>query len=495
MWPYFSLDHSWEDGYFYIELARSLGSLKWQLLGDFHLKYLPGYPALIALVHALALGALDLYGAAKLSSALSSALLPPVCYLLVLDYSGRRDAGLAAAFISMFNAHLVLQGGIPWSEALFALQAAATLLLMRRAPWLAGPVAGWAIVTRHEGWFLLAALAAGIVFDGERRKGLVASFCVAWIVGAGWWLFAHERTGTWLHELYATEDAERASELGRVGPGFVLLSFPVAGHLASLAALLSAPAWLRERRVLPALVFFALYWALHGWWMFRVERYFIVLAPLVHVLAGVGLAEAARLLAGKFSARDNSARTGLGKRLGRFVLPSLGLVIGLSHFIGFFPAMLHEESVRTSGYYRALEWVGEQPGRFSVIAYEALMAGYHLERPVIPSGSIPADNWMDYVPRLYAEQGARYLVWCDFYPGDRAKAELASGEPLYCRGRIKTPRGDMDVTIELAPVKTVRWLHEYPRTGWVRPWRSEVQRDASALVYKLELIGIAPADP
>jgi hypothetical protein len=479
LWPMLAVQQSWEDAYYYIELARSLSHGRWELLGDFHAKYLPGYPAAVLVMHTMLLGIVDWFKSAQLVSAIASASIPGLCCLLTFDITGDRRAGIAAGLMAAFNSHLVKYGGMPFSEALFTCQVMLALVLARRAPVAGGFIAGWAAVTRHHGWFLVAAYAVSLLSGDDRRRRMTA-FLIAVSAGAAWWLLSYYETGQWLYEIYTEESAERAPTMGRMGPGFLLLSFPVAGHLVTLFAIAGLLKVMRERAAWPAMAFFIMICAIQGWWMFRVERYFVPLVPIVCVIAGCGLWWLERaLLPAKY----------ISMRWRGLVVPGLGLLAGALHFAGFAPAMVHEESIRTSGYLKAIEHVAQKPDDFSVMAYDAFMAGYHDPRHrVIPSALLPADSWGHAIPGFFIEKKLRYIIWSDLYPADREKAELSEFEELVMPGEAKIDGKTKQIKILLVPEKRIFWIYERPARGWLRPWRVELSREAKAHIFRLELL-------
>ena len=174
LWPLLAISQSWEDAYFYIELARSLARGKYELLGVFHTKYLPGYPLAVLVVHTAGFGLISWFKSAQLVSAVSSALIPGACWLLVREAGESREAALAAALTAALNAHLVTFGGVPFSDALFTLQLLAVLLLLRKRPVLGGLVAGWAAITRFQGVLLAAVFV--LALGQEWRELIVVWF-------------------------------------------------------------------------------------------------------------------------------------------------------------------------------------------------------------------------------------------------------------------------------------------------------------------------------
>jgi 4-amino-4-deoxy-L-arabinose transferase-like glycosyltransferase len=488
LWPLVAVKQSWEDAYYYIELARSLSRGSYQLLGTFHNKYLPGYPALILFAHTALMGLVDWFKSAQLVSTLSSAALPGLCYVLAVDLTGDRRAGWAAGFMSALNAHLVTWSGIPFSEAPFACELMLTLCLIKRAPLLAGLVGGLAILTRHEGWFLAASLAVAPAISGLKPRQIMA-LAILLAVGAAWWILYHHELGQWPYEIYTMESSARAPGMGHPGLLFLLLALPTAGQLTCLFALPGIPLMAKKREAWPALAFLLPYLALHAWWMFGVERYFVPLVPLVCVMAGCGLEQMERLWKINLTpaAGADTASLLLRVRARKYAAPALGLLAGIIHFAGYAPAMIEEEAGRAAGYVKAVKYVAEKPGHFSVLAYDAFLVGYYdPHHPVIPSALLKGSNWGNAIADLYVEQGLRYIIWSDLYPEDREKFELSQAEITFFPGKVMIAGKERELEIDAVPEKVFYFMHKYPRPSRFRPWREELADEVKVIVFRLE---------
>jgi hypothetical protein len=140
------------------------------------------------------------------------------------------------------------------------------------------------------------------------------------------------------------------------------------------------------------------------------------------------------------------------------------------------------------GYYEAREWRRDQPDDFAVLAYDALMVGYHTGRAVVPSALLPAEGWEEFCPNLYVHHQVRYLLWSDFYPADRAKAVLSTPEPLYVFGHLDLSGRKQEFLLDAEPVKVVRWETRYAAPGWLRPWRRLLREPAIAIVYRFKYV-------
>ncbi len=492
LWPLLAVDHHWEDAYYYMALAKSLTHGRFELLGSFHAKYLPGFPLAIVLVHSLLLGAADWFKSAQLVSLIASSSVPGLCLALARDITGDWRAGWAAGLAAAFNAALVTYAGVPFGEAFFTFMALLYLVLITRRPLLAGAVGGWAALSRHEGWFLLAAAALVLVAsrrDKARATRTLLSMVITIVMASAWWAVTYIETGKLLFQTYVGESAERAPQMGRTGVSFLFMSLPVGGHAATLLALIGLPFMVRKKEAWPLLVFFVLYSALHAWWMFNVERYFLPLTPAVMVAAGVG----AWLAVSKaFAGRLNNLKDHAGVRARPFprvllLVPLLGLLAGLSHFLGFAPGMIREEAERNLGYYKAIKYVGEKKGDFAILAYDVFMVEYHAKKETFPSARLPEDDWASYVPRLYLEKGVRYIIWSSLYPVDRRMEELSGFETMAFPGTAEVGGRKESVVIMAAPEKNFPWVYRVTDYNWLSPRRKSREAVMNAMVYRLEL--------
>lgn len=473
LWPLFSINQSWEDAYFYIELARSLSKGRWELLGSFHSKYLPGYPVAVLALHTLCLGLTDWFRSAQAVSAIALSVVPVLCFMVTFDITEDMRAAWAAGLMAALNAFLIVQGGVPFSEAFFAMQGVAVLVLVRRAPILAGAIAGWAAITRHEGLFLALVFFLVLAERREEWKRIFAGLVTMGFIASGWWLFVYYETGHWLFEIYTNEAAQRGPTMGSPQLSFLLLCFPVAGHLVTLFALAGIVTVARERAGRPMLGFFIAYCLLHAWWMFGVERYFVPMVPMVCIAGGCGLLALEKLT----------------KRSWSLVLPGLGLVAGAIHLAGFAPALVEEENDRTQGYAQAILYLKEKPANFSIMAYEAFMAGYHDGRhPVIPSGTVDSAGLMEQLPGLFAQQGLRYVIWSDLYPSDRAKPEFSLAKSFVLKEKVMIRGEARQIEIQVIPEKLIYWTWKYGINAWYLPWREEVELERRAIIFRLALL-------
>jgi len=159
------------DGHKYLEIARSF-PLPYAPEGDVLLGHAPGYPAAIALAHALCGGLLDWGSVALAVSWLASGLAAAVFYVLCRAF--RAPALAASALFAAANPTLVLLGSSAHAEPLALLFATGAL-----AAWATGRVGAAAlaltaaVLARFPFLVLLAPLALGVVWarrDTSRRS-------------------------------------------------------------------------------------------------------------------------------------------------------------------------------------------------------------------------------------------------------------------------------------------------------------------------------------
>jgi len=483
LWPFLSIKSSWEDAYYYMELARSLSGAKFELVESFHTKYLPGFPFAILAAKIFSLNFAGYFTSAKLVSLISSSLVPGLCFILTLDITENKRAALAAGSMAMLNGLLTAYGGVPFTESLFAFQSMLALVLLRRSPASSGLVCGWAALTRHEGWFLLLALAI-ILLEKRNYKKIITGMTIALILAGSWWLFSKHVSGQWLYQIYTQESADRGPEMGRAGFGFLLLCFPTAGIITTLFGLVGVPVMLQSKKGRPLIIYFAAYAGLHAMWMFNVERYFLPMIPVVCIGAGCGLHTIEGVLSSKLKVNFDSSHKLI------ILIPLIGLIAGFSHFIGFAPAMVRQESTKTQGYLKAINYVAKKDVRMSVGAYEVFMVTVHDgKRPVVPTGAYSRPQWHHSVVDLYVNEGLRYVIWSDLYPADRDKGKYGMGAAFSIDGEVMTNQGRKKITIHLYPEKKFYWNYDYPEKSYFQLWRKSRKSQVEAIVYSLEYKG------
>ncbi len=495
-WPVLSIDHIWEDAYYYLELARSISHGHYNLLGRFHTKYLPGFPVAVLVGRIITFGSLDWFITGQCVLTVCSASLPVLCYYLAYQISDDRAASRAAAILASLSPFLVAYSGIPFSECYFAFLLAASLLLIGRDPLLAGLLGGLCAVTRHEGWFLLPALLFYHVeftrhkpylrFDLSRLRRLAGGVVVFAVIGGFWWALSYLMSGELLSSTYTSEAAKKSIATGHAGLRFLAFSFPVAGHAASLFAIVGlAPAAL-SRTGRSILVFLVLYLGLHMWWVSVLERYFVVLAPLVCVLAGLGISETAKLAFEYWRSCREDARK-RGRLLGAAV-PVVALLAGAFHFFGYGPAFIREQSSRSEGYVEAAEYVDRVSRGNAVLAYDYFLLQFHApQTDVYPSGTLQSSQWETHLPRLYVHEDLRYILWSELYPLDKKKDELGGGS-FMVRGEVDTQGVKQNVVLWVMKEKQFRWKCYYPGPDRTALFRDTEWKELRAIVYKLKRI-------
>ena len=501
VWPVLEIDHIWEDAYYYLVLARSLSHGHYDLLGEFHTKYLPGFPLAVVLMRALTFGSLDWFLTGQCVLTVCSSLLPLLCFLLARRISGEGPPAWAAAILASLNPFLVAYSGVPFSECFFAFLILASLLLFPRAPVLAALLGGLCALTRHEGWFLLPAFLAFEInikkekpfvdFDFSRWRKDLSAIAVFIIVGGFWWVLAYIKSGEILSSIYTAEASQKALATGHSGLDFPAFSFPVAGHFATLFAMVGLAPAAMNRSGRSVLVFFLFYAGLHMWWVGALERYFVVLAPIVCVLAGLGISETLKLAVG------HEKKNGRRRPLHAVAVLLLAFFAGAFHLAGYGPAFVREQSSRSEGYVEAVEYVASVSKGGAVMAYDAPLFQIHAPRtPVIPSGSkaLQSARWEEYLPELYVKERLRYIVWSRLYPLDKKKSRLGKGH-FQVRGLVDIGGASEELTLNIIEDKKFLWKCYFPGPDRLALFRDTEWVELEAVVYKIELAGDNAAFP
>lgn len=164
--------------------------------------FFPGFPAALRLVHLVA-GQWTASGLAVsfFAGAIAIVALSRIAERDYLPGSGSR----AALFLVVSPAAIFLAAG--YSEALFLALAATSWLAARNERWgQAVLLAGLASVVRVNGLFLCAAIGVDIlVRAGNRRLRALLMFIPSLAPLAGYELYLHAKTGSWLAWLHAEE--------------------------------------------------------------------------------------------------------------------------------------------------------------------------------------------------------------------------------------------------------------------------------------------------
>ncbi|MFO8056198.1 MAG: hypothetical protein R6V10_02735 [bacterium] len=497
LWPVSAIEHIWEDAYYYLELARSLSHGHYNLLGSFHAKYLPGFPLAVLLARIISFGSLSWFLTGQCVLTLCSSLLPVMCFFLVIEVAEDRPAAWAAAILASLNPFLVAYSGIPFSECFYAFLLVASLLLLARRPLLAGLAGGLCALTRHEGWLMLPVFLVYHIeftktppflkFDLSRRRSLVFGAAAFLLAGGFWWVLSYLKSGELLFSIYTTEAAQKSMETGHAGVDFLKFSFPVGGHIATLFALAGLAPAAGSRSGRAVLFYLFLYAGLHMWWVGVLERYFVVLVPLLCVLAGLGISETVKLASDFMSGlREHAPKKA---RVVGMAVPLVAVLAGAFHFVGYGPAFIKEQASRSEGYVEAVEYVDSVSQGKALLAYDVFLAGFHAPHtPVIPSGLLPASEWTDKLPELFVKRELRYIVWSPLYPLDKKKSRLGGGFFLV-RGKVQIGGHERRLVLAVFPDKRFHWRCYYPGPDRLAWFRNSEWKDLEAVVYKVKRAG------
>lgn len=214
-----SLLSSW-DGYWYLKIAAHgyPATVAAEDSGN-RWAFFPGYPAAIRVVERLT--PLSYRDSAILISLVCGALAAAAIGLLFLEFFPTGTSVRATALVVFFPSAFVM--GMAYTESMFLLFAAVTLLAIRRKWWIAAAITtNLASLTRSTGILLAVALAAEALRAAPLRDRLriVGAAALSSIGFVGWCIYCDVRTG----HLLAFQSAEQAWG----GKGFVWFKTPFA---------------------------------------------------------------------------------------------------------------------------------------------------------------------------------------------------------------------------------------------------------------------------
>lgn len=360
-------------------------------------KFLPLFPALMALAAKLSGGAVGVEAAGRAASVLAGAALAPLLFLTAL----RLGAGRATALVAAAAAGAVAVGLDQYRDVnvmpLFTALLSLCVLLHARGDFIAaGVIAGLCLTTRFEGYLLLPALLAA---DFRDRRGLLR-FALGLVLAAGpWWarnLFFH---GHAVHTYYMAELVNMRFHL----PAMITGLFLVFGPLAPVAAAASLRRLPKSSAVLLA-VFLCLYLALHSWWWFYRDHFLLPLTAVLFPAAAVGLD---RIIEWRKDA--GNLRVTRAALAGAMIAPVLiwsGVWLNSAR------------SEQPDPYVQAARSLADDPAAGAVIGSNPLLIQRVSGRPALTFDGLGPDvNPHELVARGYT-RGARTLVWKNHQPAD-----------------------------------------------------------------------------
>ncbi|MBN8547961.1 MAG: glycosyltransferase family 39 protein [Deltaproteobacteria bacterium] len=290
------------DSHWYLTLAEQLASTGSYTLGDgdFHSKYPPGFPILVAVAGRL-LGSFQTAGALIVFTA--SVLLCLLVFLLGRRLAEERElpgksAGVLACLLFATHHLSLVHSNLILTEQVFALFAVACLMFatrLRLTPrdiFLALILAGAASLIRYEGLLLFPVLAwswrrSADQLPAQASKQLLMGLLVVGLAWSAWIAALVSHGASAFGGQYGKELAQLswASALDFlllalwIGPLFLILSF------IGLAKILRQPS--STSAALAA--FCSLYFISHLCWWFSDIRFYVVLLPFLAVCAGFAL--------------------------------------------------------------------------------------------------------------------------------------------------------------------------------------------------------------
>lgn len=388
------------DGFIYLELAKNIPAVGYQVLGEPHQKFLPLYPALMAFLHFLSAGRLGEDAAGFLISMLSGAALPPLVFLLTrkqaADFGSALLVGLVQVLLAVGISEYCDLSVLPLFTALFTLL---LFFLGKERFFPAGLIAGLAVTTRYELYLFLPLL---LLADFRNPRRLAAAGAGLLLTAGPWWLRNFILYGRLIRTYYIAELTRFNFHLPQILAGFLLHL----GPLLLLAALLGFLRFPRRWKIYTG-GFSLLYIALHTTWWWYNDRFLLPLIPLFLIAAGGGLSRIREFGRRRFPAR----------RTGGFALLAILTVTPIAFFtIYLLQAGSHrqmEPDVQAASYLKNF------PPDSSVLASNSLKAAYYSGLHAYPlrppeKGQTPHELIFQHC----RQHNVRFLIWTSKMPVD-----------------------------------------------------------------------------
>jgi len=432
------------DSYFYLVLGRNLrhGLHYYFIAGHPHFKFMPLYPMSIAFFNLLGM---DLEFAGRFSNVFfASACIIPIYAIGALLF--HRRVGLAAAALFAFEPITTAWTMVPMSEGLFALLVCSSICFLvcwmkkENNYWiyLTAAAAGLAMVTRWEGFFLLALLGIyGVYYcwRGKMRwRQLLLAGCVALapfglLMLRNWIAF-----GTPLKSAYLSEFSSHDTRTEVLGPASRLARYlvfggidPVGGtkHLAHYGYVFLGYAGLGVglciRRFRAGIVLITA-WMLfmgptHFIWYFVAARFLFAAVPALCLGAG--------FLLGFPWVSDGMEREHRGAVAILYVLAVCMVAVLAFTSVPFIHDSFHRDIKRLQdddgglATKQSMLWLKENAPGAVVAARSGPMPTFYLGRDVLFLGDWvfePADIRLDHLFEDVREKNVRYLVLHGYSP-------------------------------------------------------------------------------
>lgn len=414
------------DGFIYLELAKNLFTQGYQVLGEPHAKFLPLYPALMALCNLVTAGRFGADAWGFLLSLLSGAALPPLFFLLARRFGASRPAGLAVAFIQALlplGLHQYCDINVlPLFTFLFTL----TLFSLAHEKYFwAGVAGGLAVTTRYEFYLFLPLL---LIAKAKKPRAWLW-FGLGLLLAAGpWWARNFALYRQLNHTYYLAELTRGSFHLPEIVKGMLIQFGPVLLLAAALGFFMLSRPW-----KIYAAGFSFLYLLLHVIWWYYHDRFLLPLAPLILVPAALGLDRAREYAARHWKLEPRRVFAAL------LILAS-AQVLALAGYFFYLGATSPPAPAVQAG--RALK---EEPGNQAALATNSLMIAYYSGRPAYPLPE-PARNQSPHplVLQRCLQNHARFLVWVNTLPLDYAAYNFLKAAADH-RVQVSTPEGNYEL--------------------------------------------------
>lgn len=415
------------DGLMYLELAKNIPREGYVFLGAPHEKFLPLYPALMALLDVLTRYSLGPKIFGYLIGILSGASLPPLIFLMARRLQAPRNLALFAGFLQMALAVGLDQyrdiAVMPLFTALFTLM---LLLILSENFFLAGLVAGLAVTTRYELYLFLP-----LFFFGQLRvpRTLARAGAGFLITALPWWVRNWTLYGHFNHTQYFKEVIYTQFHLPEIGLGLVREFGPVVLLAAGVGFMRLPRKW---KLFLGG--FTLLYLAIHTvWWWYR-DRFLLLLAPPLLVAAALGLEPMLSFTARRLKIKGRAASALV---LSALVLP----VLVRAGF--FFAADLTRPA---DPFEQAAVSLSNEPAADALLGANLFLLYAYSGHPAYSWEKVPEKmETQRFVLELYQKFGVRFIVWANYNPTDLAKfGFLKNGQPF--TAEVSSPEGQFRIS-------------------------------------------------
>lgn len=410
------------DGFLYLDLAGNIFDKGFVADSEPREKFLPFYPALIALVHLAGRGMFELYLCAHVLDIACGAAVSSLVFLIALDMGASRRTALFFAVIQ-----LVLPVGLEqYREVsvrpLFTFLMVVLLFLLRKDKLLlAGMMAGLAVTTRYEAYLFIPVF---VIVNIRKPKNLLYAGLGFVIVASPWWIRNLFKYGGFIHTFYMAELFTRPRfHLFEIAEGMLWEMGPMVLFLAAAGIYKLSRDWKAY-----LLGFGFLYVALHTVWWFYHNKFLLPLCPFIIPPAALGADIAWKWL---------QSRKPDKKRLLLVVLIILIALPLLLRQAFFFHQMVAREPEPYRQAARALEKV---PANVAFLGSRNHILEHYSGHKAYTWKLIGDADPHAYVLHHYLEKDVGMLIWTNTHPIDYQRfAFLKPGKDT--SARVRGPDG------------------------------------------------------